>query len=216
MRPKFLLILLPLLLVGCRQSSESIPVIRNETHYGQVLAEAEKLSRPIVERFEVGYPPTDAEKADLRKALRQLQGLAIFQEGAYGLYVAQGKIHRALEENDLALGAYDMALANRPEQPGPGDIAVLTAALRDSVELWILRQDYKEAEACALEAIELEPGNPDNLVSFASAKIEQRDLEAAKNALDKALVMEPKNPGALRLKGLLQANEPSKPAPKSP
>lgn len=189
---------------GCGRGTE-FPVITSGKEYEDILAEVERLSKPVFQKSDRGEDLEDGDRANLRESMRMIRGLLAYRPDAYSLQFAMGKAHQILGEDEEAIQRFEEAMAFLQSLEDP-ELRALRAETQylASISLERLKQ-FESARVAAGQAVEFAPDNPNYLAALASAEIQDRNIERARALLTRALAADPNHRRALQLLRLITA-----------
>ncbi len=158
-----------------------------------MLAQVEKLSRPVFEKSDSGVILEDSDNKVLKESIRLFKGLTAFKPDAPTLYLGLGKAHQLLGENKNALENFAMAargLGNTSDLTKKQTLAEVQYLSAISFER---QKQYPEAKMVAEKATELVPQSSNYWTALASAEMQLEELAACEKHLEKALKLDPTN-----------------------
>lgn len=186
-------IFLPLLLavaVGCGRPSSDVPVIASSNEYGDILKEAESISKPLFEKYDQGEALDEQEKADLGKAAKLFEGLSGYNDKIYTLYFAMGKCYQILGDDKLALNRFEQAIRimlNVKDETARSTMAETRYLASISLE----RERAIDIAMREIdEALKIFPDNPNYLTQRAALHIQKNEFKEAQAILERALKLD--------------------------
>lgn len=199
------------ILGGCQKSDQAraiqVPTIRTPAEADDYILKAEKLSKEPLEKSGRDELLTSAEQDNVKEALAYFQGIIAYDPSRYQPYFAAGKMAYALGEYEQALTYLQQAikLAPPPSKNPPVELVTLIAEAHyvSSRALFFLHR-YDEAAEGARLASMLVTSSADYLVAEASARLEMKQDDKAKDLVVRALAIDPNHRIAKQLAKLLK------------
>lgn len=185
-------------------AADEVPVYRTQSEANRGFAEAAELSIQPLKDFFAGDKLGEPQVAALHQARRLLKGVVAYDPKYFATFVAVGRISVALEDYPEAERYLREAVRLAPDPP-TGDWKQIEA----ETHYLLSRTLYQtKSFAAAIDeadlAITLAPDNPDNFVARASALLQVGKVDEAKEALDRALALNPQVPGGEALRKLIE------------
>lgn len=200
-----------LAIAGCNKAPENpdaTPNYRTIEEYNAGLAEAKDLSGAILDRYDrEGENPNEAEKKNLKKALRLFKGVVAYEPTQYAPAMLAGKVAVALEEFSEAEYYFEQALANIFEPIPAQDVRFAAELHAQIANLAVLKNDFTRADFASQQALKLMPKNPDYMATRASALVQMKRTSEAKELLVAAIRIDRDNRRANQLLTLLNLEE---------
>jgi tetratricopeptide (TPR) repeat protein len=189
-------------LLGCGKDP-GIPIIGSGSEYTDHLANAESLTKDILERYERGEALSDADRNKLREAQKLFMALIAFRPEGFGPYFGLAKIHEALGEKDEALFYMQKFIQYAPPNPIPEVKQLLGEAHFVSGTIYESYGEFASADLAAQAAVKYNERNPDYLSLLASSKLRRKDVAGAKSLVEKALQADPNHGRARQLEAMI-------------
>ena len=191
---------------GCTtdiRHAENVPLIRSGGEMKVALDEVSKITVGPIERAELGEALTPQDEKDLRRASRLLQGVVKFQPDNYLAHFALGQIHYALGDYVVAIAALSECPKRAPDKLEGTSKETVARAFYLMSQSYIQVGAWEEADKAIEDAIKLVPISSDYYTGLAATKIQLKQYDKARAALEQALKLEPDHYKATSLKRLL-------------
>jgi len=182
-----------LVVLGCDNSPQKSGLITNDAQLMDILKQARAQSQDILVAFEQGQIPTDVESKALLSARDKMMMCRDYQPGEPIHHVTIGKISRAVDEKDTALKSFLQAsLLLKNKKALPELDRVLLGETEAEVSQILLQQNKpKDALIHAEFALSLFPESVRYLYYVASAQVQLKQFDDARENLNKAIALDP-------------------------
>jgi Flp pilus assembly protein TadD len=187
---------------GCGQG-DGVALLRDDREYQATLDRVHRLTSGPFQSVREGKPLNDGEKQRVVEAQRAIESLVGFAPTKYSLYVLRGLAHAALEEKGEAARSFRQALELVPPEPSEADLFVVGQVHTQLSRLHFDSGDFEAAAREAALAVEASPNDIEGYVALASAQIQRRQIDAAKETLEAAQRLDPYFPRVRQLKKLI-------------
>ncbi|MCE9557499.1 MAG: hypothetical protein K8R88_00965 [Armatimonadetes bacterium] len=180
------------LVAGCaKRDPNEIPVITTVEEYNESLARAEKHSKALLDIIDAqDLAPSEVDKADLKKALREFDGMIAFAPTRYPAYIGAGKISRALDDPMAAKRYFEAAISNLPRNLEPEIKLQAAECYHQLSQIQLELGDPREASDDSDKANGLVPNSPAYITGKASVMLQMKDYKNARRLIDQALKLD--------------------------
>jgi tetratricopeptide (TPR) repeat protein len=189
------------------QSRDSIPVIRTNDQYEDVLKDAQAHSEKEFARFDGGNELSSSEKDNVRHAALDFEGAIAYEPEKYTNYFGAGKCYYVLGDYNRALDRLAQCMLKQNPIGESNDYYIQTLSEAHYLSSLILFEQhrYDLAARDAEIAANYVPQSALYPLAQARAELQLGHEDKARHLVEQALNKDPQNPGANQLARFLRA-----------